>query len=106
MKVAAVESLPVPLLRSSIMTVNACTRVRVRWRRFKRKLSRHTAVVKRFSRLGRAFLGTPGQRQARWLLGALLALCLAVGGLQVLVSYAARDFMTALANRDTAAFYH
>ena len=51
-------------------------------------------------------LGTPGQRQARWLLGAPLALCLAVGGLQVLVSYAARDFMTALANRDTAAFYH
>ena len=88
------------------MTVNACTRVRVRWRRFKRKLSHHTAVVKRFSRLGRAFLGTPGQRQARWLLGALLALCLAVGGLQVLISYAARDFMTALANRDTAAFYH
>ena len=36
----------------------------------------------------------------------LLALCLAVGGLQVLVSYAARDFMTALANRDTVAFYH
>ena len=36
----------------------------------------------------------------------LLALCLAVGGLQVLISYAARDFMTALVNRDTVAFYH
>jgi vitamin B12/bleomycin/antimicrobial peptide transport system ATP-binding/permease protein len=106
MEVAAVESLRVPLLRSYIMTVNACTRIRIRWRRFKRKLSHHTAVVKRFSRLGRAFLGAPGQRLARWLLGALLALCLAVGGLQVLISYAARDFMTALANRDTVAFYH
>ena len=63
------------------MVVNACTRVHVRWRRFKRTLMRHTAVVKRFTRLGRAFLGTPGQRSARWLLGVLLALCLAVGGL-------------------------
>jgi putative ATP-binding cassette transporter len=88
------------------MVVNACTRVHMRWRRFKRKLLRHTAVVKRFSSLGRAFLGAPGQGQARWLLGVLLALCLAVGGLQVLISYAARDFMTALVNRNTVAFYH
>lgn len=88
------------------MVVNTCTRIRLRGRRFKRKLSRHTALVKRFSRLGRAFLGAPGQRLACWLLGALLALCLAVGGLQVLVSYAARDFTTALVNRDVGAFYH
>ena len=88
------------------MVVNACTRVHVRWRRFKRTLSHHTAVVQRFSSLGRAFLGAPGQGQARWLLGVLLALCLAVGGLQVLISYAARDFMTALVNRNTVAFYH
>ena len=88
------------------MVVNACTRVHMRWRRFKRKFSRHTAVVKRFSSLGRAFLGAPRQGQARWLLGVLLALCLAVGGLQVLISYAARDFMTALVNRNTVAFYH
>jgi putative ATP-binding cassette transporter len=78
----------------------------MRWRRFKRKLSRHTAVVKRFSALGRAFLGAPGQGRARWLLGVLLVLCLAVGGLQVLISYAARDFMSALVNRNTVAFYH
>jgi putative ATP-binding cassette transporter len=88
------------------MVVNAYTRVHVRWRRFKRTLSRHLAVVQRFSRLGRAFLGTPDQRPARWQLGALLALCLAVGGVQVLVSYAARDFTTALVNRDVEAFYH
>lgn len=88
------------------MVVNAGTRAHVRWRRFKRKVVRHTAVAKRFARLGRAFLGTPGQRPARWLLGALLALCLAVGGLQVLVSYAARDLMTALAGRNTVGFYH
>jgi putative ATP-binding cassette transporter len=88
------------------MVVNAFTRSQIRWRRCKRKLSRQTAIVKRFSRLGRAFLGAPGQRQARWLLGALLVLCLAVGGLQVLISYAARHFMTALADRNVAAFYH
>jgi len=88
------------------MVVNACTRVHMRWRRFKRKFSRHTAVVKRFSSLGRAFLGAPGQGRARWLLGVLLVLCLAVGGLQVLISYAARDFMTALVNRNAVAFYH
>ena len=88
------------------MVVTACTRVHLRGRRFKQTLARQTAVVKRFSRLGRAFLGAPGQRPARWLLGAMLVLCLAVGGLQVLVSYAARDFSTALVNRDVAAFYH
>ena len=33
-------------------------------------------------------------------------LCLAVGGLQVLVSYAARDFVTALSDRNAVAFYH
>jgi putative ATP-binding cassette transporter len=88
------------------MVVNAFTRVQMRWRRFRRKFSRHTAVAKRFSRLGRAFLGAQGYRHTRWLLGALLILCLAVGGLQVLISYAARDFMTALANRNTVAFYH
>jgi putative ATP-binding cassette transporter len=88
------------------MVVNAFTRVHMRWRRFKRKLSRHTTVIKRFCRLGRAFLGASGQGQARWLLGVLLALCLAVGGLQVLVSYAARDFTTALVNRNVVAFYH
>ena len=70
------------------------------------KFLRHTAVVKRFSSLGRAFLGAPGQGQARWLLGVLLVLCLAVGGLQVLISYAARDFTTALVNRNAVAFYH
>ena len=36
----------------------------------------------------------------------MLVLCLAVGGLQVLISYAARDFTTALVNRNAAAFYH
>src|SRR4029453_19606954 len=44
--------------------------------------------------------------RARWLLGVLLVLCLAVGRLQVLISYAARDFMSALVNRNTVAFYH
>ena len=88
------------------MIVNTFTRVLTRWLRCKRILSRVAAVAKRFYRLGRAFLGTPGQGRARWLLGTLLVLCLAVGGLQVLVSYAARDFVTALSDRNAVAFYH
>src|SRR4029450_4612777 len=79
--------------------VPARTRLQMRWPRFKRKFSRHTAVAKRFSSLGRAFLGAPGQGQARWLLGVLLALCLAVGGGQGVISSAARDFLTALGGR-------
>jgi hypothetical protein len=46
------------------MVVNAFTRVLTRWLRFKRTLSRVAAVAKRFYRLGRTFLGTPGQGRA------------------------------------------
>jgi putative ATP-binding cassette transporter len=52
------------------------------------------------------FLGARRQGRARWLCGVLLTLCLAVGGLQILVSYAGRDFVTALTSRDVGAFYH
>jgi vitamin B12/bleomycin/antimicrobial peptide transport system ATP-binding/permease protein len=88
------------------MVVNVFTRVHMRWLRCKRTYARLAAFAKRFYRLGCAFLGARRQRPARWLLGALLTLCLTVGGLQVLVSYAGRDFVTALTNRDAGAFYH
>jgi putative ATP-binding cassette transporter len=63
------------------------------------------SMVRRFYRLAKAFVGGDGGRRARWLLAALLGLSLAVGGVQVLISYAARDFVSALANRDADAFY-
>ncbi len=40
------------------------------------------------------------------LLGTLLGLCLAVGVVQVLMSYAGRDFVTSLSQRDSKGFYH
>src|SRR5262249_37302955 len=66
--------------------------------------ARLASTLQRLYRLGRGFLAARDGRQARWLLGALLALCLAVGAVQVLISYAARDFVTALSHRDAVAF--
>ena len=63
------------------------------------------SMVGRFYRLARAFIAGDARGRARWLLAALLGLSIAVGAVQVLISYAARDFVTALANRDEAAFY-
>src|SRR5204862_443625 len=51
-----------------------------------------------------AFLSGDSRRRARTWFGMLIALSLAVGGVQVLISFAARDFVTALANRDAGAF--
>lgn len=62
------------------------------------------STVRRFYRLARAFVVGDARRRARWLLAALIALSLAVGGAQVLISYAGRDFVTALTTRDEAAF--
>ena len=62
-------------------------------------------MIGRFYRLARAFIAGDARGRARWLLAALLGLSIAVGVVQVLISYAARDFVTALANRDEAAFY-
>src|SRR5690242_17334170 len=60
---------------------------------------------RRFVRLAQAFLSGDGRRPARLWLASLLLLSLAVGGVQVLISFAARDFVTALTNRDADAFY-
>jgi vitamin B12/bleomycin/antimicrobial peptide transport system ATP-binding/permease protein len=59
-----------------------------------------------FFRLARAFLAVRGAdgRRARLLLAALLALCLITGLVHVLISYAARDFVSALTNRNADAF--
>jgi putative ATP-binding cassette transporter len=60
---------------------------------------------RRFIRLALAFLSGDNRRRARLWLAALLGLSLAVGGVQVLISFAARDFVTALTYRDSDAFY-
>src|SRR5689334_8122699 len=63
------------------------------------------AAARRFVRLAWAFVSGDGRRRARGWLAALLVLSIAVGGVQVLISYAARDFVTALSERDAPAFY-
>jgi putative ATP-binding cassette transporter len=63
------------------------------------------SIARRFYHLTRAFVAGESGRRARWLLAALLGLSIAVGASQVLISYAARDFVSALANRDAPAFY-
>ena len=62
----------------------------------------HLALLKKFFVFGKAFFNGGAKRQARLWLGALLGLCCAVGVVQVFLSYATRDFYTALAQRDHA----
>ena len=60
---------------------------------------------RQFGKLLRAFFASQGGKRARILLFALLAFSLAVAGLQVLMSYAGRDFMTAVANHNEAGYW-
>ena len=64
----------------------------------------HLALLKKFFTLARAFFNGGARRQARLWLAALLGLCCAVGVVQVFLSYAMRDFVTALSQRDHAAW--
>ena len=88
------------------MVVNVFTRVYRKWRNARRGLTFFSLTAQRCYFLVKAFLGARGERRGRWLLGAVLALSLAVGGVQVVLSYAGRDFVTALATRDVSAFYY
>lgn len=66
----------------------------------------HVWALTRFYGLAKAFfLSGKSRRRAQILLATLLALSLITGVVQVLLSYAARDFITALTNRDEAGFY-
>ena len=58
------------------------------------------AILKKFFTLAAAFFNGGAKRQARLWLAALLGLCVGVGVVQVFLSYAMRDFVTALAQRD------
>src|SRR3954466_1182155 len=65
-----------------------------------RRKKPHLALLKKFLLLGKAFFTGGSRRQARGWAAALLALCVAVGVVQVFLSYAVRDFVTALTQRD------
>ncbi len=60
----------------------------------------HLALLRKFFVFARAFFTGGAKRQARLWLAALLGLCLAVGVVQVFLSYTMRDFITALSQRD------
>lgn len=68
--------------------------------------STHLGILRRLAQLSKAFFITGNRRETRVLVAAMLGLCLAVGVVQVLVSYAARNFITSLVQRDAMAFYH
>lgn len=53
----------------------------------------------------RAFFASERRRKARGFFTALLVLALAVGGVQVLMSYAGRDFMTSIEKKDPAGYW-
>jgi len=58
-----------------------------------------------FLTITKAFFASERRRKARGFLTALIVLSLSVGGVQVLMSYASRDFMTAIANREPAVYW-
>lgn len=64
------------------------------------------ATFRQFALLVRAFFTSEGKRRAKLLLVAVFALAFAVAGVQVLMSYAGRDFFTAISNKDQAGYSH
>lgn len=62
-------------------------------------------TCRQFWIISKAFFASERRHKARGLLLGLLALSLSVGAVQVLMSYAGRDFMTAIANKNPAAYW-
>lgn len=62
-------------------------------------------ILRRFGRLAKTFFLYGNRHENRTYVLLLLGLSAAVGFVQVLVSYAGRDFFTSLAQRDTQGFY-
>jgi putative ATP-binding cassette transporter len=60
---------------------------------------------RQFLMITKAFFASERRRKARGYLIALLLLALSVGAIQILMSYAGRDFMTALTRKDTLAYW-
>ncbi|WP_081887711.1 ABC transporter ATP-binding protein/permease [Verrucomicrobium sp. BvORR034] len=62
-------------------------------------------TLRQFWIITKAFFGSKSRRKARGFLAVLLTLSLAVGGVQVLMSYAGRDFMNDIARKDGVAYW-
>jgi putative ATP-binding cassette transporter len=62
-------------------------------------------TCRQFWLISRAFFASERRRKARGFLISLLMLALAVGGVQVLMSYAGRDFFTAIERKQPAAYW-
>jgi putative ATP-binding cassette transporter len=62
-------------------------------------------TFRQFRDISRAFFTSDQRRKARACLALLLLLALSVGGVEVLISYAGRDFMTAIARRDEGTYW-
>ncbi len=62
-------------------------------------------TCRQFRVISKAFFASERRRKARGFLIALLLLALSVGAIQVLMSYAGRDFMTAITHKDSAAYW-
>lgn len=60
------------------------------------------SLLATFFRLAKVFFQGGGRRQARLWIAAIFGLCVAVGVVQVFLSYTMRDVVTALAQRDRA----
>ena len=62
-------------------------------------------TFRQFRLIFRSFFASERRHKARGFLVALLVLALSVGGVQVLMSYAGRDFMTAIIRKSPAAYW-
>ena len=62
-------------------------------------------TFRQFWDIWKAFFASRHQRKAQGYLAALLILALSVGGVEVLISYVGRDFMTAIAKSDASAYW-
>ena len=65
----------------------------------------HLGILRRLAQLSKAFFIDANRRETRILVAAMIGLCLSVGVVQVFVSYAGRNFITSLVQRDTGGFY-
>jgi putative ATP-binding cassette transporter len=66
----------------------------------------HLRLVKKFLLLAKAFFTGGSKRPARIWFAVILALCAAAGVVQVFISYAMRDFVTALSLRNYHGWVH
>jgi vitamin B12/bleomycin/antimicrobial peptide transport system ATP-binding/permease protein len=62
-------------------------------------------TCRQFWNISKAFFASERRHKARGFLIVLLALALTVGGIQILMSYAGRDFMTAITRKDPVAYW-